>query len=626
MGKLRIITLLGVGAGMTVAGCGGAADPECVKDLRDVRAGDSGSALVFQGDPIAASGRADLSPEASDLDSFREGVALERLSGKGVLSGRYVDVRNGRCPEGYLAFNADNRHEYSRSDPRFQEAMSYYYGDRYRALLDSLDPASASPYPIQVIAHCMTGENAFYLRSNDRFGHVNERVCIGDSTVTPGASYADDAAVVVHELQHASTVNFYSRTQEMGAFKYDEAGVINEAISDFMALAHLAPEVPRGIDPRMFGRWALGRFLPSQNNARGAYACPMYDPAFPDCELPPAGTRAFARGIRYVYPDGLGWPLEDNFKGYPDLTGDAPALARMFRQFRGQEEIHTAGILLTGALWEMHEGLRANRGGSHARAFAESSRLVHEAVRQLPRPVERSVLQSPVTLPGFAQALVDAARMLGLSEADREVVRRALVGRGLLETARLPEDWLVAGRAGEASIAFEDDPGTLRKWARMLLEGQAAPGGVGGAADLIPNAGAHPGEPDPGEVVAAWFDLVDVARATAGGPLLTIRSENPGATFLGERFNRGYVSSDVVQVRYFKVNGLDAAESLRERGLGEMAGNSYFFTNPQFRALPTTAVWLRLAPELKDKTLDFTVEVAPTNGPAQTVRFHARAR
>ena len=179
-------------------------------------AGTSGQATVFDLDPMNQSGNPNLSPTSTALDSYLTPVTLSRLGGQGVLEGQYVDVRNGTsCNQWFGAQDPSNQFIYNHEDSRFQEAMAYFYGDTYRASLDQIGYLIPTT-PVRIVAHCMQDDNSYYSRSLDQNGNITEFVCLGDSVATPGASYADDAAVTVHELQHATTIDGYSTQVELG--------------------------------------------------------------------------------------------------------------------------------------------------------------------------------------------------------------------------------------------------------------------------------------------------------------------------------------------------------------------------------------------------------------------------
>ncbi len=226
----------------------------CAPSATEMKAGPTGVAYVFNPDPIVSSKNLAIPPSSPLLDDYRSQVTLERLGGRGILEGKYVNVRNGLgCKGGFGAYDEKNQFSYPRSDAHFQEAMSYYFGDEYQVKLDEAGILQAKD-PIQIIAHCMRSDNAYFSRG---MGIASEKVCLGDSRLTPGASYADDATVIVHELQHGTTADAYSPIYEFGNLPYDEAGSINEGISDFMALAFFDPVVSLTFDPRVLagGRW-----------------------------------------------------------------------------------------------------------------------------------------------------------------------------------------------------------------------------------------------------------------------------------------------------------------------------------------------------------------------------------
>ena len=382
-------------------------------------AGDRGTARLFLIDPITRSGNPLVSPTDGNLDSYATDVALSRLGGLGVLEGTYVDVRNEiDCREGYGVYDAANRFAVSHDDPAFQEAMAYYYGDLYQYHLDNLHLLTTR-VPVRVISHCMKQDQAFYfpeISGGVRHGNV----CLGDSPSTLGASYSDDAEVEVHELQHGSTLDSYSANPQgsLNQFIYDEAGALNEAISDFMALAFAAPSVPSTLDPRVFSRWALGTFVPGDPGQRGAHWCPTYDAGFAaGCPDAP-GFSADKDTVSFVYPDGKGWPY----------TGRYRSVRAALVQYQAQEEIHNAGVVMVGALWDMYSAIKSSRGDDLT-ANALSTRLVSEALRDLPQPRTDPGQMSPVTFRGFAQALVDHAAAVGLNIAEQNKVSQALGAR-----------------------------------------------------------------------------------------------------------------------------------------------------------------------------------------------------
>jgi len=273
-GKSKIIFLSHlVSFGIFFSGCFGSssqpseqpAQGQCApSSLSQTRGSPLGEAHIFWGDPISASGNPDLAPTSPLLDQFRTSVGLQNLSGEGVLKGSLVEVRNNlQCDGDFGAYQPDQKFNYSHSDFRFQEAMSYYYADAYQSHLKQ-SGYLLTQSPIRVYAHCEWEDNAYFTWARDtQSGQIFQMICLGDSVETPGAYYSDDSQVIIHELQHASTSDQYSSEVDLNQFFYDEAGSMNEAISDFMALAYADAFLKSSLDldPRIFSRWALGTFF-----------------------------------------------------------------------------------------------------------------------------------------------------------------------------------------------------------------------------------------------------------------------------------------------------------------------------------------------------------------------------
>lgn len=557
-----------------------------------------------------------MGPQSSSLDSYRASKDLSHLGGHGVLEGDYVDIRNGlKCSEGFNAFSAKNEFMYSHQSDSFQEAMSYYYGDSYRTALDGASVLLPTD-PVMIVAHCMLEDNAFYTRYIDANGVTQKRVCLGDSVTTPGASYADDASVVVHELQHATTIDSYSVSAELNQFWYDEAGAINEGVSDFMALSFLEPIVPLFDDPALFSRWALGTFDPHYAGERGAHTCPEYDPQYPTCrDLSAGGTlfSAAANRVSYVYPDGLGWPYGRNFTG-PGFVRNA------FRTYTAQEEIHNAGAIATGALWDAYLKVKALRSDS-ASAFQAMSQVTMTAIKQLTKPSTHH--RSPVTFTEFGDKLAAAADATsGVSAAESTAIKAALRARGILDAPQVPSGWLTVGPGQGPVVGMKimDNPIALKSWVLAM--------GVPGTdvADFAQSVSTgNNGRLDAGESVIVWFDLGNSTAVTAGGIELTVQALDPEITFLNENYNFGLIDSENAQIRYGKVNGSAIVASLNDSAnsaLNVPTGNSYFQTDPHFDQKWTTALWVHVSPTAAHgKNLRFQVTASPANGPASTTIF-----
>ena len=570
----------------------------------------TGEAQVFLPDPGARAGSYGLAPSSRRLDEYRSRVALSHLGGQGVLEGQYVDIRNGLgCSEGYGAFERNQSYLYSQRDARFQEAMTYYWGDSFRAELDQagyLQPTSA----VKIIAHCMNDDNAYYERYRDASGNLVRRVCIGNSVSTPGASYSDDAAVVLHELQHATTSETYSTQVGLNQFWYDEAGALNEGISDFMSLMFLAPTMPNGLDPRTFSRWALGTFIPGYSGVRGVHKCPEYDATFPQCTGYP-GFSSANNTISYVYPDGVGWPYANNY--------EAPAYVKSaFENYRGQEQIHNAGVLISGALWDVYESLKANRPTDEALARKLATQVVHEAIAHLPKPTASH--RSPVTFRAFAEQVVLSGRLLSFSTADQTGLEAALTARGLYGGTPLPATWASPwpGQPFTPGVRILDNPVLLKSWLDRM--------GVPNSETVITQGvdTGYDGRLSPGEVAVVWFDLANVTAQSAGGILLKVQSGDPDIEFLDRRVNVWSPSPSTAQMFYSKVYGTATIAALNAGDPTRIldVGNSYFGTNPFYDRNWTTALWIKVsATAARGKSVTLTVDALPSNGAESRVLF-----
>ncbi|PJF37781.1 MAG: hypothetical protein CUN55_20330, partial [Phototrophicales bacterium] len=115
-------------------------------------------------------------------------------------------------------------------------------------------------------------------------------VCIGNR-VSGGQvkdTIGDDAQVTLHELQHGMTVKSYSLSldEHLGELWYDEAGALNEGISDFVALVLSKEHVEAAgadFDVKEFSRWALGKYF-GRDSTRGAHKCAKYSSDYPSCD------------------------------------------------------------------------------------------------------------------------------------------------------------------------------------------------------------------------------------------------------------------------------------------------------------------------------------------------------
>jgi len=577
--------------------------------------GSSGSASLFFPDPETSTMSSTLVPNGAGLDQYAQVRALSNLGGRGVLEGAFVDVREGLlCDAGYSAFDLNNKFQYRHSDPRFSEAMTYYWGDQYRANLPTsfLQPKS----PVQIVAHCAKMDNAFFVREISQGANLGEEVCLGDSLNKPGATYGDDAVVTIHELQHATTVDNYSPMVDLNQGRYDEAGSLNEAVSDFMSLLYLSPlslfptPYQEPFDPRIFSRWALGSFF-SRSSVRGAHKCPSYSAGYPECgNFYTKPFDALSGTVSYIYPDGMGWPYPLNYSGPQEA----------FNSYHYQEEIHNAGILLEGALWDVYQNILSAKNGDVAAAQTATEKIVFYAISQLPKPGDGG-FYSPVTFRNFADKLVSAPGVVGEPWAFSSVTN-ALIDRGLQGNSISDATWMSVGTGikGTPGLKIEDDPVVLANWIYQI---SPDPSLLNLGSKQVVNHRL-----DPGEIAAIWFDVQNNNFLTVGGPLLTITSQDPDVQFLFDQYGNGVnvapYGPQQAQIRYIKINGTQIVQSLSSVDPTKhvQTGNSYFQTNPMFSETWHNAVFVHVAPTAAHgKTVSFKVQVQPSNGVASQAIF-----
>lgn len=585
-----------------------------------------------------------LQPQSVLLDSYARPVEANRVDGYGVLSGKWISARNAAdCDGWYNAYATDHRFEYSQSDPRFSEGMAYLWGDRFLQWFGTegqgygFDPKTL---PLPVVARCGT-DNAFYSRDPESGFQF---VCIGVSTSAKGSSYTDDASVVVHEIQHGLTTNAYSDKWGLNQFNYDEAGALNEAVSDFMSLMFLEPYLPSGWDLRTFSRWALGQFyrqVRHETHARGAHACPEYDPRFPNCTGGPAFS-ADQNHITFSYPDGLSWPYAQNYvgPGYARSAFLAPTVSAA--------QIHGNSTIITGALWDVYQALKAAHGGQESvpqvRGWMIS--LIEEAISLLPyRGDTSSTSMSPVNFRIFGAKLVQAAgAILKLPLNDQTLISNALAARGLFGGPIITDaNWAAVGAGAKdpadviqaPGLKIEDGLVILKNWLNGINPAVRPPQGPAIESNRRLN---------PGEIAAVWFDIRNTGALTAGGVNVDVTIQDPSnrVTFVDGRYrsqdrfdplNPGRVSATRAQIMYPKIYGSDTVAALRSTNvtMHVPVGTTYFTTDPAYSGSigsngdPRLALWIDVPSDVpRGTTVNFVVTATPANGVASTVTFPAK--
>ena len=555
--------------------------------------GTVGTGLTFDLDPMVSSKNQTLAPTSVNLGSYAASTPLEHLTGRGLLSGAYVDVVNGTCGGQHGAFDSSNQFNFPYGDPRFPEVMGYAYGDRFRAALDDANVLLPA-HPVRVIATCNVKDNAYYSQALDSANNLVDFICLGTSSRVKGANFADDGEVTMHELEHATTTHAYSTTTDLNRLSYDEAGGINEGISDFMSLIFSEPLLPAGFDPKVFSRWALGSFF-SRPSFRGAHRCPTYDPSFPNCDSFRTDTSGFSGAqnhISFAYPDGMGWPYA--------TTDSGPGIVKNeFLNFTAQEEIHNTATIASGTLFEIYEGLKSSHAGDPVAARKLASKLMVEAMMRLPKPTDAN--PEPVNYRTFGAALSTATVTLGFSADDQAAIGRTLTERGLIGAPNLESGWAGVGPGSSVNAGI-----------RYI--------------DVQPANGIRDEKFKPGDKGAVWFDLKNLSALTAGGISLDVTIVGSGIRFLDGNYNYGYQSDSHANIYYGKVNGsaVVAALAASDPNYSVPTDTTYFRTNPNYDVYGTTTLWVEVLPTATPGPITFHVTATPANGPPATLDFPAK--
>ncbi|MBL7717125.1 MAG: M36 family metallopeptidase [Bdellovibrionales bacterium] len=574
--------------------------------------GATGSGKVFAVDPMVSSGNSLLSPTSTTVGNFSTSVTLQNLTGKGVLEGSFVTVIDGQsCEFDFNAYSTSNDFQFDYSNKAFQEVTAYHAGDRFRSELNSIN-ALLPTGSETIVSNCMDEDNAYYQRYQLLDGSIYGEVCLGNSQESFGAHYADDSTVVIHELQHGTTGKAYSSTEDLNQLFYDEAGSLNEAISDFMAMTFLEPQTT-GFDTRIFSRWALGSFFGADSYNRGGHKCPEYDATFPTCSgyaLGAAGFDAATNRASYAYPDGLSWKFAKDFTG-PGFLQSA------FYGNPSHEQIHNNAPLMAGALYDMYDGLKAENGGNQQIAFQKSAKVVIEALKLATKPTVSN--RTPVTFRSFASTVNTTAGLLGYTAGEQTAITNALTARGLLGGSTLAASWASVGTGSTeaAGVKIVDNPNTLKSWIASAFGSNMS------AVVTHTTATGLNNRLNAGEVVAIWFDIKNDSTITAGGINVKAQSLDPDVTFLDGHYNYGYISSTEAQIMYSKINGSAIVTALGT-GTGAYSistENRYFKTNPYYASTYRTALWMKVSSTASPKTVTIRLTLTPSNGATTTVDF-----
>jgi hypothetical protein len=531
------------------------------------------------------SGNAFISPGSSTLGNFTTSATLTNLTGVGVLKGTLVDVVTDVCSQTYGARSTSNNFTYTHSDARFNEVMTYHHGNLYRGQLST----AGALYPTAsflMIANCDVDDNAYYTQGIDNSGNIIPYVCMGKSTRYPTTTtFSDDTQVVVHELQHSVTGAAYSASEDFNKLNYDEAGAMNEAISDFTALMQSDPDVVSPFVNTDFSRWALGQFF-TTSALRGAAKCPVWTPDYPACasfsKTPSSGFSAASRTVSFAYPDGLGWPYAG--------PSTSATLRTAWRTSGGFEEIHQTAPVFSGALFDVYLALKTSTGDGPT-SKRRLLRLLMETIKVLPKYSVSN--PSPITMPGFATSMLSiaAGSTAGTFTAgEQTLISNALAARGLTGIPAVADGWasVGAGSVEHAGIYFFETPPAV------------------GVANSRINAG---------EKGMIWFDIQNSSANTAAAPLIKVTSSDSRIFFSDSTINHGRISSAVAFTRYAKINGSNIVAALNNgTGVQNTGMTTSYFGTSYYGINSDTALYIEVAPGTPvGTTVNFTVEVDPVN-------------
>ncbi|HLF24333.1 MAG TPA: M36 family metallopeptidase, partial [Burkholderiales bacterium] len=307
--------------------------------------------------PIRVSGNVDLRDNpfgigsdptgltgADDLSKYYQEVTLLDLTdagGASKLVGPYVTIVDSAA--------AGLEYKFGREDPRFEEAMAYYWVDFSQRNIRELGFKNINDYSIPVFAHDQpTVVNAFYLHGlpeEDGTGsiHFGYHGVNRNRGAQGFADAAEDAEVIVHEFGHSVLNN-----QVPGFGRGVEGGAMHEGWGDFWA----ASEVSRVNGEKLM--WCTAPWM-----------------------------------TQYIKD--------------ADAPGEPPCLRKLENDFKADfkdREVHGLGQVWSGALWNVRKTMPSN---------TEMERLILEAHFLMPQSGKfaegaEALLVADLSLHGAAHA------------------------------------------------------------------------------------------------------------------------------------------------------------------------------------------------------------------------------
>ncbi len=351
-----------------------------------------GYGRVLHGHPFALASNYSLSPETFDLskliyadtdfitnNQFLEGACQPNgTSGSGYISPCF-EVRKEDTSDQLDPSN--NKWAYDPSSDEFLEVNTYwhikYQLERWEETLVAGQGTAAvlgytTSYPTTMFTTYANWKSGTILKAysdcdladNAYFSPSNYILCFGYNSDYPKVKYAQDPTIIYHELGHTFTnlaVNIRNADDaldtrsELGYAGYDEAGSINEGLSDYYVYYMTGG--------KMFGEWALDSFdIPY---VVGSAARPMSEGQ--SIHASSVGTD---QDSRLAYPDYLTYDPNQ----YDRLDGKDP---------QEIEDIHYAGQIASHYWVALTEDLMGQCNMTQQTASSAVMSLITETLAEL---------------------------------------------------------------------------------------------------------------------------------------------------------------------------------------------------------------------------------------------------
>ncbi|MEU0878984.1 M36 family metallopeptidase [Lentzea sp. NPDC005914] len=237
-----------------------------------------GTGKVFSPNPVVSQQNESLK-DNNDADSAvpaaaYKSVTLSDLDGSGYLKGKYAQLTGAKSK---LAYNKNNKFEYTRHNPFFEQVNVYWGVTEAQKYIQSLGFTNINNEAQKITTLGETADNSYYTPSKDliTFG-------------TGGVDDAEDLEVVWHELGHA-----IQDAQVPGFGSSDEGGAIGEGFGDWWAMIMASRD--------------------SKDTATTPYACVMdwdstsYTTTTPHCIRRTDTNKTIADKTGEVHDDGEIW-------------------------------------------------------------------------------------------------------------------------------------------------------------------------------------------------------------------------------------------------------------------------------------------------------------------------------